>query len=119
VIPFFFSVFTPVHVVGRINCGSKILWLTKRAAYTSWYEAPDTYTVEDCLVWPQWEKMHLTLERLEVPGSGEIWWGGAGLVDILLEMERGRRYGIESGQDLGQNRRGMKTGLYKRIKEYK
>jgi hypothetical protein len=34
-------------------------------------------------------------------------------------MERGRRYGIESGQDLGQNRRGMKTGLYKRIKEYK
>ena len=38
-------------------------------------KAPDTYTAEDCLVWPQWEKtLHLTLERLEVPGSGEAWW---------------------------------------------
>jgi hypothetical protein len=22
--------------------------------------------------------MHLTLERLEAPGSGETWWGGSG-----------------------------------------
>ena len=28
--------------------------------------------------------MHLTLERLEDPGSGEVWWGGC--VKILLEM---------------------------------
>jgi hypothetical protein len=28
--------------------------------------------------------MHLTLERLEAPGSGELWWGWGG--DILLEM---------------------------------
>jgi hypothetical protein len=27
--------------------------------------------------------MHLTLERLEVPGSGEVWWGVWS--DILLE----------------------------------
>jgi hypothetical protein len=30
-------------------------------------------------------KMHLTLERLEAPGSGEVWWGGM-VGDILLEM---------------------------------
>ena len=30
--------------------------------------------------------MHLTLERLEVPGSGEAWQGGVGRGgDILLE----------------------------------
>jgi hypothetical protein len=28
--------------------------------------------------------MHLTLERLEALGSGEVWWGFG---DILLEME--------------------------------
>ena len=47
---------------------------TNQAAYRSWSEAPNTYTVEDCLVWPQWKKMHLTLERLEAPRSGEAWW---------------------------------------------
>ena len=58
-----------------------------QTAYTSWSEAPDTYTAEDCLVWPQWEKMHLTLERLESPGSGEAcqvvgwWWWGCSLGD--------------------------------------
>ena len=29
------------------------------------------YIAEVCLVWPQWEKMHLILERLEAPGNGE------------------------------------------------
>jgi hypothetical protein len=29
----------------------------------SWSEAPNTYIAEDCLVWPQWEKTCLTLER--------------------------------------------------------
>jgi hypothetical protein len=29
-----------------------------------------------CGVWVQSEKMHLTLERLEVPGSLEVWLGG-------------------------------------------
>jgi len=34
--------------------------------------------------------MHLTLERLEVPGCGEVWWGGGGRGgDILLEMGEG------------------------------
>ena len=30
---------------------------------------PDTYLTEDCLVWPQWEKMPIILERLETPGK--------------------------------------------------
>jgi hypothetical protein len=34
-----------------------------------------TYTAEDCLIWPQWEKMHLTLNKLD-PGTGDAWWGG-------------------------------------------
>jgi hypothetical protein len=39
-------------------------WITNQAAHTHWYEAPNTYTAEDCLVWVQSEKMHLTLKRL-------------------------------------------------------
>jgi hypothetical protein len=34
-----------------------------------------TYTAEDCLIWPQWEKMDLTLERLEAGGNGETRMG--------------------------------------------
>jgi hypothetical protein len=42
-----------------------------------WSEVPDgTYTAEDCLVWPQWEKMCLILERLEAPRKGGDWEGG-------------------------------------------
>jgi hypothetical protein len=29
--------------------------------------------------------MHLTLERLEAPRGGEVWWDGGGGGDILLE----------------------------------
>jgi hypothetical protein len=36
-------------------------WATIQAAYTSWCEAPNTYTAEDCWDWTQSEKMHLTL----------------------------------------------------------
>jgi hypothetical protein len=43
-----------------------------------------TCIAEDCQVWTQSEKMHLTLKRLEAPGNGEVWWGGSG--NILLEM---------------------------------
>jgi hypothetical protein len=34
------------------------------------------YTAEDCGVWVQSEKMHVTLKGLEVPGSLEVWLGG-------------------------------------------
>jgi hypothetical protein len=40
-------------------------------AYRSWSKAKDTNTSEDCLVWPQWEKMLLTLESLEAPWGEE------------------------------------------------
>ena len=40
--------------------------------------------------------MHLTLKRLEAPGSLEFWWGGVGWGgDILVETGRAkRRYGM-------------------------
>ena len=49
------------------------------------------------MVWPQWEKMYLILERLETPGSGEVWWlgwgwGWGGWVDHPLRG-KGRRSG--------------------------
>jgi hypothetical protein len=50
-------------------------WTTNREAYTSWYEANNTYSAEDCWVRIQSEKMHLTLKRLEAPGCLEVRWG--------------------------------------------
>ena len=48
------------------------------------------HTAEDCLVWPQWEKLYLTLKRLETLGNREACGCGCGAVygggDILLEM---------------------------------
>jgi hypothetical protein len=38
---------------------------------------PNTYTAEDCWVWFQSQKKHLSLKRLEAPGSLEVWWDGA------------------------------------------
>jgi hypothetical protein len=35
--------------------------------------ATGTYVAEDCLVWLQWEKVHLILKRLETPGKREVW----------------------------------------------
>jgi hypothetical protein len=35
-----------------------------------WSEAAGRYIFKDCLVWPQWEKMGLTLEGLETSGRG-------------------------------------------------
>jgi hypothetical protein len=37
--------------------------------------ALNTYTAEDCRVCVHSEMMHLTLKRLEVPGSLEVRWG--------------------------------------------
>jgi hypothetical protein len=36
-----------------------------------WSKVPGTCIAEGCLVWPQWEKMHLVLEKLEAPGKGD------------------------------------------------
>jgi hypothetical protein len=47
-------------------------WTTKQTAYTSWYEAPNTHTVEDFQVCVHSQMMHLTIKRLEAPGSLEV-----------------------------------------------
>jgi hypothetical protein len=36
---------------------------------------PNTYTAEECWVWVQSEKIHLTLKKLEAPGSLDVWLG--------------------------------------------
>jgi len=33
---------------------------------------PSTYVEEDCLIWPQWVKMCLILERIEAPGKEDV-----------------------------------------------
>ena len=35
--------------------------VTKQKAYMGWFVAPSTYVTEDCLIWPQWERMCLIL----------------------------------------------------------
>jgi hypothetical protein len=55
-------------------------------------------------------------QRLEAPGSLEIWWSRGRDREILLKMGCvvgvGSRYGIGSEWDGGgQTRRGIKTGL--------
>jgi hypothetical protein len=51
-------------------------WTIKQIAYTTWYEAPNTHKVEDFQVFVHSEMIHLTLKRLEAPGSLEVRCGG-------------------------------------------
>jgi hypothetical protein len=46
--------------------------------------------------------MHLTLERLEAPGSGGVWWGG----DILLEMGVGWGEEVWDEEEHSEGRQG-------------
>jgi hypothetical protein len=64
----------------------------------NWSEVPDTYTAEDCLIWPQWEKRCLTLKRLEEQ-RGLV----GGELNILLETA-GRRNGITNCGKVDQER---------------
>jgi hypothetical protein len=50
-------------------------WTTKQTAYTSWYEATNTHTVEDSWVSVYSEMIHLTLKRLKALGNLEVRWG--------------------------------------------
>jgi len=55
--------------------------------------------------------MHLTLKRLEAPGSLEVWWGGWD-GDILVEMRVGGwGGGMGYGTVRGWTRRGIKSGV--------
>jgi hypothetical protein len=49
---------------------------TKQTAYTSGYEAPNTHIAKDFQVCVHSEMMHLTLKRLETPGSQVVWGVG-------------------------------------------
>jgi hypothetical protein len=42
-------------------------------AYTGPSKTSGTYIADVCLVWPQLEKMHFILQRLETPGKGGTW----------------------------------------------
>jgi len=46
--------------------------------------------------------MHLTLERFEAPGNGEVWWGAVGGWRHPLGGGggRGRRYGMGLGRQV-------------------
>jgi hypothetical protein len=63
--------------------------------------------MQDCRVWTQSEKMHLTLERLGASGSGEVWWSRGR--EIFLEMGGGGDVGC--GTVGGWTRRGIKSRL--------
>jgi hypothetical protein len=57
-------------------------------------EATNTHTAEDFLVSVHSERMHLTLKRLEAPGSSES--GGMGGGDIHLKTRIGEEgWGVE------------------------
>jgi len=51
--------------------------------------------------------MHLTLKRLEAPGSLEVWWGG----DLLLETGSGQGGGMGCGTVRGWTGSGIKSGV--------
>ena len=44
--------------------------------FTLGMRPPNTHMVEDCQVCVHSEMMHLSLKRLEAPGSLEVRWGG-------------------------------------------
>jgi hypothetical protein len=76
-------------------------WITEQTAHTSWYEAPNSHTVEDVQVCVHSEMLHLTLQRLEAPGSLEVRWSagwGGGRKPRGDRGGKGRRYGIWSSQ---------------------
>jgi hypothetical protein len=46
----------------------------------NWFMAQGTCVAEDCLVWPEWERMYFILWKLDAPrkrndGGGEVKWG--------------------------------------------
>jgi len=72
------------------------------------------YTAEDYRVWVQSEKMHLTLERLEAPGSLEVWWGGwGGWGGVIIVETQGKGSGEElwDVESEGWTGRGIKSGV--------
>jgi hypothetical protein len=44
--------------------------------------------------------MYITIKRLELPGSLEVWWGGVGEESILVDGGGRRRYGMWYGNKI-------------------
>jgi hypothetical protein len=78
--------------------------------------SPNTHRAEDCQVWTQTEKMHLTLKRLGTPWSWEVWWIGGSVRISSMKMGRGDLgYGIVVGWTVrGINLDGKKKRLQKK-----
>jgi hypothetical protein len=85
-------------------------WNTKQTAYTSWYETPNTHTVEDFQVCVDSKMKHPTLKSLEAPrhlevrwceewghpcGDGVRWGGGIGCRTVRMWMGRGEEWNME------------------------
>jgi hypothetical protein len=64
--------------------------------YMGWFMSLGTCVAENCFVWPQWDRMHLILWKLDAPGKkdasggecGRCWWEGRG---ELFQRHGGRR----------------------------
>jgi hypothetical protein len=78
-------------------------------------ESPNTHTVEVCWVCVHSEMMHLTLKRLEAPGSLAVRWGGGG--DIHMETV----WGGEEVWDMEQSEggQGFRDGIWSLKNELK
>ena len=49
-----------------------------------WLVSPGTCVAEDCLVWPQWERMGLILWKLDAPGKRD---GDGSEVEVGEQVE--------------------------------
>jgi hypothetical protein len=51
-----------------------------------WFVLTGTYEAEDCLVWPQWERLHLILYRLDATVKGDEGLFAVGVHGWLMMM---------------------------------
>jgi hypothetical protein len=60
--------------------------------------SPFPYVAEGCLVWPQWERMNLILQRLDEPGWGDM---GGGALSKLKGRGDAAKNSIRGGLERG------------------
>ena len=59
--------------------------------------------------------MHLTFKRLEVPGSGEAWWGGEGEDSLLVMGEEEWDKKLSEGREVDRTTTGYSRRVPVRI----
>jgi hypothetical protein len=74
---------------------------------------PNTHIVEDFQVCVHSEMMHLTLKRLEAPGSLEVRWGGGVGASTGGQSGVGRKNGMWSSWRVDGEWWGMEYGVQK------